>query len=283
MSQQEKMICDLHTHSTFSDGTLSPTELIAAAKEAGLAAVALTDHNTVLGLPAFLAAAEGSGVEAIPGVEISAVFEGGEMHIVGLGILPEYFSRISDFLAYYQRAKEESTRALVAALTAAGYPLDYGEIAATTEGLPNRAHVAAALTAHGYTSSIQEAFDTLLGREHGFYREPPRPTAEAAIALLHSVGAVAVLAHPFYDFTEEELCRYLDGEAARPHRFDAMETRYSEYTEEEADAAHGIALRYGLRESGGSDFHGDRKPGIDIGRGRGNLMIPYDFWKELRK
>lgn len=279
----KELLCDLHTHSTFSDGTLTPAELIAAARDAGLAAVALTDHNTVAGLPSLLLAAEGSGVEAIPGVEISAVFSGGEMHIVGLGLSPCGFPTVTDFLAYYQRAKEESTKALVAALTAAGYRLDYGEIAAATEGLPNRAHVAAALTAHGYTASIQEAFDTLLGREHGFYREPERPTAERAIALLHSVGAVAVLAHPFYDFTEEELCRYLDGEAKRPHRFDAMETRYSEYTEEEARAAHEIALRYGLRESGGSDFHGDRKPGIALGRGRGALAIPYDFWKELRK
>ena len=279
----KELLCDLHTHSTFSDGTLTPAELIAAARDAGLAAVALTDHNTTAGLPSFLAAAEGSGVEAIPGVEISAVFAGGEMHIVGLGILPARFPAVTDFLTYYQRAKEESTRALVAALTAAGYRLDYSAIAVSTDGLPNRAHVAAALTAQGYTASIQEAFDTLLGRERGFYREPERPTAEAAIALLHSVGAVAVLAHPFYDFTEEELCRYLDGEPSRPHRFDAMETHYSEYSPEETAAAKRIALRYGLKESGGSDFHGDRKPGIAIGRGHGDLRISYDLWKELKK
>ena len=275
-------ICDLHTHSTFSDGTATPEELIRAAKACGLAAVALTDHNTVSGLPDFLAAAEEAGIEAIAGTEISAVHGEREMHIVGLGIAPRQFGAVTAFFAPYREAKEGSTRALVEALTKGGYPLDYDALLQGIDGQPNRAHVASALVAAGYVSSVKEAFDTLLGTEHGFYREPVRPTAEEAIALLHSVGARAVLAHPFYDFTEEELTAFLGEVATWEHRFDAMETRYSEYSEEEAAAAARIAAHFGLKESGGSDFHGERKPDIALGAGRGNLIVPYEFWECLK-
>lgn len=274
--------CDLHTHSTFSDGTMTPTELVAAAGAAGLLAVALTDHNTVAGLPSFLAAAERYGIEGVAGVEISAALGEREMHIVGLGIRPDCFSLVSDFLAPYRAAKEDSTRALVAALAKGGYPLDYAAIAAATEGQPNRAHVAAALKEGGYVASVDEAFATLLHKKHGFYREPPRPHPTEAIALLHRVGARAVLAHPFYDFSEEELCALFEEMGGGEHRFDAMETLYAEYTEAETEAAGRIAARYALLPSGGSDFHGDRKPGIALGRGRGNLFIPYHFWENLR-
>lgn len=275
-------ICDLHTHSSFSDGTLTPEELVLAAKAAGLSAVALTDHNTVAGLGDLLAAAERHGIEGIPGIEISTSLGEREMHIVGLGIRPEAFPEVSAYLAPYRAAKEGSTRALVEALTAGGYPLDYGAIAAATEGQPNRAHVAAAMLKAGYVSSVNEAFADLLDKRRGFYREPERPTPEAAVALLHSVGARAVLAHPFYDFDEGELCEFLGAAAVWEHRFDAMETRYSEYTPEEEAAAARIAAEYGLLPSGGSDFHGDRKAGIALGTGRGSLTVPYEFWEKLR-
>ena len=275
-------ICDLHTHSSFSDGTLSPEELVLAARAAGLSAVALTDHNTVAGLGEFLAAAERHGIEGIPGTEISSSLGEREMHIVGLGIRPDAFPEVSAYLAPYRAAKEGSTRALVDALTAGGYPLDYEAIAATTEGQPNRAHVAAALVERGYVSSVNEAFDDLLDKRRGFYREPERPTPEAVVALLHSVGARAVLAHPFYDFNEEELCAFLDTAAGWEQRFDAMETRYSEYTPEEEAVASRVAAHYGLLPSGGSDFHGDRKVGIALGSGRGDLLVPYEFWENLK-
>ncbi len=275
--------CDLHTHSTFSDGTKTPEEIVLAAKAAGLSAVALTDHNTVAGLASFLEAAERHGVEGIAGIEISSSLGEREMHIVGLGIRPEHFPTVTAYLAPYRAAKEGSTRALVEALSEGGYPLDYAAIAATTEGQPNRAHVAAALVGAGYVKSINEAFEHLLDKSRGFYREPERPSPGEVVALLHSVGARAVLAHPFYDFDEDELSAFLDGMRAWEHPFDAMETRYSEYTPEEEAAATRIAAQYGLRPSGGSDFHGDRKPGIALGTGHGDLAVPYEFWEDLKQ
>ena len=275
-------ICDLHTHSTFSDGTLTPTELVAAAKAAGLSAIALTDHNTVAGLPQFLAAAEACDSCAIPGIEISAACGEREMHIVGLGIRPACFSDVAAHLAPFRTAKEESTRRLVEALSAGGYRLDYRAIAAETEGQPNRAHVAAALVGAGYVATVDEAFEKLLDKRHGFYREPARPTPRETVALLHAVGARAVLAHPFYDFDESELCAFLDEAMGWEERPDGMETLYVEYTPAEEEAATRVAARYSLLPSGGSDFHGDRKPGVALGRGHGNLLIPYSLWENLK-
>ena len=276
-------ICDLHTHSTFSDGTMTPEELVLAAKAAGLSAVALTDHNTVAGLPSFLAAAERHGIEGIAGIEISSSLGAREMHIVGLGIRPECFAAVDAYLTTYRSAKEESTRALIAALSAAGYPLDYSAIVKKTEGQPNRAHIATALCEAGYVSSVNEAFSRLLDKKHGLYREPVRPTPADTVAFLHSVGARAVLAHPFYDFDEEELSAFLAEMRTWEQPFDGMEILYSEYTTDKEAAATRLAAEFGLLPSGGSDFHGDRKPGISLGSGRGNLLIPYDFWETLKQ
>lgn len=275
-------ICDLHTHSTFSDGTDTPAELIRNAARIGLSAIALTDHNTTLGIPDFLAAAEGSTVEAIAGLEISAVHAGGEMHIVGLAPDTERLAELEEFLRPYRAEKENSTRALIDALTAGGYPLDYDAVCQGIDGQPNRAHVAAAMVAAGYATSINDAFNRYLDTEHGFYREPRRPTAKETVAALHAVGARAVLAHPFYDFTEEELCRFLSEAVTWEESFDAMETHYSEYTPEQTRAAAAIAERFRLLPSGGSDYHGDRKPDIALGTGRGNLHIPYSIWEDLK-
>ena len=119
-------ICDLHTHSTFSDGTLTPSQIVLEALRANLSAVALTDHNTVAGLTEFLGAARGTALEAISGVEISTGYLGKEVHIVGLFLEQEKYAKLTDFLDVINRRKEESNCALVAALHTAGYELSYG-------------------------------------------------------------------------------------------------------------------------------------------------------------
>ena len=138
-------LCDLHTHSTFSDGTLTPVRIVAEARAAGLRAVALTDHNTVAGLPEFLNAARGTDVQAIPGVEISTGYCGKELHIVGLFIEPEEYDAVTDFLRVISLRKDASNRALVDALCQAGFQLDYEQIAQEHPGSINRAVIASAL------------------------------------------------------------------------------------------------------------------------------------------
>ena len=265
--------CDLHTHSTFSDGTYTPAMLIEAASAAGLSAVALTDHNNMGGLAEFTAAAAGSGVEAIPGIELSTDHPLGELHIVGLFVYPKHYDAIRGALTELSRLKTESNMALCEALTAAGYPVSYDAIVSKTpNGHVNRVHIAAALCEGGYVGSVDEAFSTVLSQERGFYKPPRRPDAIKTIRLLHEIGVVSVLAHPLLSLSEAALREVLD--EAVPAGLDAMETHYSTYTEEETETAVRLAREFSLLESGGSDFHGDRKPDIAIGRGRGNLAVP---------
>lgn len=268
--------CDLHVHSIFSDGTCTPAELIDLAEAAGLSAIALCDHNTVAGLPDFMAAARGRNVEAVPGIEFSTDYEGTELHILALFVKPEYYDEITTLLADADRRKEESNIALAAALNEAGYVFDYEKVkAATPHGHINRAHIAAELTRLGYTESVQAAFKTLLSPEHGYYDPPKRMDAYDAIRYIKSIGAVAVLAHPFLSMEEAMLRSFLP-EAARCG-LDAMETMYAKYNEATARLAMEIAREHGIENSGGSDFHGKNKPDIAIGTGRGTLRVP-DLW-----
>ena len=140
------MLCDLHTHSVFSDGTYTPLEIIDSAIAAGLSAVALTDHNTMDGLPDFLAAARGKNINIVPGVEFSADYKGTELHILGLFIAPEHFDRVAELMEKGAVLKEKSNIALIEALRRDGYDLNYDEIkASTANGRVNRLHVAVAL------------------------------------------------------------------------------------------------------------------------------------------
>jgi len=265
-------ICDLHTHSHYSDGTASPREIIAQAASLGLAAVALTDHNTVAGLPDFLQAAAAQGVRAIPGVEISTGYDGRELHIVGLFIAPEAYDRITDFLSVINIRKEASNRQLIDALAGIGFPLDYEAIRERHKGNINRAVIAAEMLEKGYISEINAAFKGVLSARSGVYVPPERIPAFEAIAFLRSIGAVPVVAHPYLNMTQEKLEVFLP--EAQKHGLVAMETRYSTYTPETTEAAIRTAARFGLLESGGSDYHGTNKPDIALGSGRGNLCVP---------
>lgn len=273
--------CDLHVHSNYSDGTCTPAQVVHLAEQANLTAVALCDHNTVSGLPEFLAAAEKSRVEGIPGTEFSTDYEGVELHILGLFIKPEHFAAVSDRAEQYMRDKEQSNIDLCRALTAAGFGLDYEQIKAqTADGFVNRAVIGAQMVRLGYVASVQEAFKKFLSPKFGYYVPPKRPDAFEIIRFIKSIGAVAVLAHPFLNLEQPELEMFLQ-QAVRAG-LDGMEVLYSKYDEETSARSLGIAQKYGLVPSGGSDFHGENKPDIKVGVGRGNLRIP-DGWKAALK
>lgn len=264
---------DLHTHSNCSDGSLSPAQLFQAAEEAGVEAIALCDHNTVAGLPEFMAAGENSPVEAVPGVEFSVNYCGKELHIVALWLPRESWSAVTERLEQLRRDKEESNKALVAALRAGGYAITYEEVLSVAGGeWVNRAHVARVLTEKGYTPSVKAAFSTLLGRSDGFYVPPQLPDAFETIRFIKSLGAVAVLAHPLLSLAEDPLRAFLP--EARAAGLDAMETMYPLFDRETTEKLRAMAAEFGLKESGGSDFHGAAKPDIRIGTGKGNLAVP---------
>lgn len=272
-------LCDLHVHSNYSDGTCTPGELIRLAEEKNLSAIALCDHNTVAGLPDFLTAAQGSTVQAVPGVEFSTGYHGTELHILGLFIKPQHYSPINDLITVYQQKKEESNLALAKALNSAGYAIDYDAVKARTIGIPNRAHFAAELIESGYLSSIREGCLTILSPKNGLYAPPPRPGAFETIRFIKSMGAVSVLAHPFLNLKEPDLRVFL--RQAVPNGLDAMDTMYVTFDGELTQRAQQIAAEFGLKQSGGSDFHGGNKPDIAIGIGHGNLAIPLEFLEKL--
>lgn len=273
--------CDLHTHSIFSDGTCTPAQIIQLAVEQGLTAVALTDHNTVSGLPDFFQAARGMPLEAVAGIEISAMHGEREVHILGLYLPPSGWGILQDSMVEINRRKEESNRMLVQALKENGYPVDYEALAARTPNHHiNRGHIGAELVRMGWAASVRDALYGILSEETGYYRPPERMTAMETLRLICQAGGVPVLAHPFLNLTEGELRQFLP--VARDAGLAGMETVYSLYDDQTALCARNLAREMGLKESGGSDFHGTIKPDIALGTGRGNLYIPHAFHQGLK-
>ena len=275
-------LCDLHTHSIYSDGTSTPDELIRLAGEAGLCAIALTDHNTVSGIPHFLRAAKGSQVIAVPGIEVSSDYLGNELHIVGLFKTLAHLDAMEDYVAAYLERKEQSNVDLCNNLCAAGYEISYEKIKdATPDGVVNRALIAAELLRSGYVESIKAAFATLLSKKGGYYHEPRKLDAYDVICKLREFGAIPILAHPFLSLDEAQLRTFLP--KARDAGLVGMETDYSTFDEATTALARALADEYGLRKSGGSDYHGTNKPDIKVGVGKGTLCVPFAYFENLMR
>ena len=271
--------CDLHTHSVFSDGTYTPGELVAEAKRLGLI-IALTDHNTVAGLPEFMDAAQKLGVTAVPGVEFSTEHKGKELHLLGLFVFPEHYAAVERMVKEQHVLKEISNMELVERLNQAGYLIDYAKVKGRNpNGNANRAHVAAELLEQGYVTSVPEAFDTVLSDHGGFYVPPSRLQLMDVIKELRRIGVLPVLAHPLQELTQAELRALLP--SAIEAGLIAMETMHSSYTPETISLAEAIAQEHHLLSSGGSDFHGSVKPEISLGTGRGWLCIPEKIYLQL--
>lgn len=274
-------VCDLHAHSCFSDGTYTPEELVAEAKRIGLKAVALTDHNNVDGLPRFLAAAEKAGIEAVPGVEFSTDYHGIELHVLMLFIQPKHYDAVKSVLHDFHKRKEQSNRDLIDNLNKAGIAISYDDVCKRTPtGFVNRAVIASELVEKSYVSSVKEGFQKYLSEKNGFYVPAKRTDVYEMIRFIKELGGVTVLAHPFLNLDEAALRAFLPEAIAAG--LDAIETMYSKYDELTTRTAMNIAEEFGILHSGGSDFHGKTKPDIALGRGRGNLLIPYSVLENLK-
>ncbi len=278
---QNKTVCDLHTHSSYSDGSCTPAEIISKAEETGLAAVALTDHNTLAGLPEFITAAKDKDIDAVAGVEITADFDGHEVHIVGLFIKEEYYGALNEFLEDIRLAKGKENFKLYKKLVAAGYEISFDNIlAAGKKGSVNRVHFAKELIRCGYVSTVKEAFDGLLSEKHGLYVPTKHTDSLDVVELLSSLSAVPILAHPFLSLDERDLRRFL--RPAKEKGLLGLETNYSTFSAEQTEKAIALSEEFRLLRSGGSDFHGENKPLISLGVGRGNLAVPYSYYEKLK-
>ena len=270
--------CDLHTHSVFSDGTCTPAQIIDRAVALGLSTVALTDHDSVDGLPEFLAAAQGQPVEAVAGGEFAVEYEGTELHLLGLFIPPAAFGRIAALMEQVHRRREQCVRDLVDSLNREGYGLDFAAMKAGAKGQVTRAHVAVAIEAQGRMDA-QTAFRTLLQPGAGHYQSPRRLAFLQVLDVLCQEGAVPVLAHPFLNMTQPQLEDFLP--QAKQWGLAGMECIYSAYSDQQIQTSFTLANRFGLLPSGGSDFHGDLRKEAPLGNG--NRPIPDHFADDLKK
>lgn len=274
---------DLHVHSSASDGSLSPEEVVSLAKNAGLRCFALTDHDTVDGVErAIQYAKKLTDIDVIPGIELSCYYQNREIHIVGLFV--DYKNQIFlDELQKLKQAREDRNEKMIQNFIDAGISLTLEEL---QHGSPNsvitRAHFARVLVEKGICKNKTEVFDKYLGVGCPFYLPKPQVTPEHVLNLIKTAGGVAILAHPYsYKFSKTEVETLLDD--LIPLGLSGMECYYSTYDTGQMQELRSIAISKELLVSGGSDFHGVIKPDISIGTGRGNLRIPEKLLDAINK
>ncbi len=273
---------DLHIHSTESDGTLSPREVVCLAAQMQLSAIALTDHDTVSGLPAARAAAREFSIELVPGLELSTEHRGREVHILGYYIddtNPGFLEKLDCFC----RDRDERNRKMAKKLQEAGLSISYEALTDTyPDSVITRAHFARYLTDTRQVKDRETVFGKYLGDGCRCYVPREKITPFEAIDVIRSSGGLAYFAHPL-------LCRmnrdYLDAlvRTLAEHGLTGLEAIYSTYQPNQELAMKRLAQKYSLLISGGSDFHGSNKPHIRLGKGTGSLKVPYCCLQQMKE
>lgn len=284
---------DLHVHSNRSDGTFSPSELLDYAMEKGLAAFALTDHDTVEGLDELLSYAEtlrrtltpeeaAKVPDVIPGIEFSTEYQGQDIHIVGLDIdyrQPEFSTKLQSFID----SRTNRNRKMCKRLQEAGIDITYEALLeAFPDAVITRAHYARFLFEHGYVKSLKEAFDRYVGDHCPCFVPREKVTPVQAVELILAAKGIPVLAHPILYHMSDARLDTLTGLLTETGLM-GIEAIYSTYKPYEERQIRVLAQKYNLCISGGSDFHGANKPGLDLGVGYGKLFVPYDVLTALRE
>jgi predicted metal-dependent phosphoesterase TrpH len=277
---------DLHTHSTASDGSLHPAELMRQAKTAGLSAIALSDHDTIGGLAEAHAEADAIGLELVPAIEVSLSYSGSSLHMLGYLIDYKDPALLANLVQLGKRrsARNDTMIEKFAGLGIAITPEELLEAAGGIEqaGVVGRPHFAKLLIARGIVKSFDEAFDKYLGKNKPAYVPKTRLDPEDGIALIHKAGGVAVLAHPKYCGADtpaelEDLLMRLKAAC-----LDGIECLYTDHNQSETATFLSLAKRHSLAVTGGTDFHGDAKPNATLGRLPGGRSISYSFLEDLK-
>ncbi len=272
---------DLHTHSTASDGSCTPERLIDLAVGMGLAALALTDHDTLDGLPRARARAEGSGLSLVAGVEIEIECDSGEFHLLGLGMDGD-LGPLSDALAGIQEARRERNERMAAKLQAAGFPITMEEVARTAGGnIVSRAHFAQVLVKKKVVGSIDAVFKKLLGKGLPYYEPRACLALPDATGLIRRAGGMAVIAHPVSLGLVGPALRTFAA-ACRDQGVGGIEAWHPNHSVKECRRLERLALSLGMAVTGGSDFHGEHIPSRRLGLTSGGREIPDRFLEPLR-
>ncbi|MDD6810853.1 MAG: PHP domain-containing protein [Lachnospiraceae bacterium] len=273
---------DLHVHSNKSDGTYAPFELVDYALQKGLSAFALTDHDTTDGLDEALSYAEGKPIEVIPGIEFSTEYEGKDVHIVGLYISyndPVFQAKLQSFVDSRINRNIKMCRNL----QEAGIDITFDKLCEENPGaVITRAHYAAYLEKYGYVTSRADAFAKYIGDHCKYFVPREKVTPVQAIELILKAGGVPILAHPpLYHMGKDRLDRLVS--TLKEAGLMGIEVLYATYNIQDERDMLRLAKKYELLYSGGSDFHGENKPGLDLGCGYGKLFIPEDFLIKIRE
>jgi predicted metal-dependent phosphoesterase TrpH len=269
-------LVDLHLHTTASDGRCSPLELVEQAAAAGITIMAATDHDTTASVAAVATLAAERGMEAISGIEITAVEDGRDVHVLGYFLNPGQPEFIT-FLASQRRTRVDRVRAIAARLDELGMPIDVDALIAVVGGESGRAigrpQVARAMVQAGYLPDTREAFERWLGRDQPAFVARTGPSPEAVIETIHHAGGLASLAHPGRT--------QIDGRipALRDAGLDALEAYHSDHDTAAADRYQRLADDLGLLVTGGSDYHGDPMHGVSIAAS----TLPWDGWQRLHQ
>ncbi|MDP3092123.1 MAG: PHP domain-containing protein [Nitrospira sp.] len=272
---------DLHLHTTHSDGSQTPAEVVRLAHEAGVSALAITDHDITTGIPEAMAAGQALGIEIIPGIEISSRHGASELHVLGYFLRWED-AQLNERLLTLRESRHRRNPKIIELLQATGIDITYDEVRAVAgSDSVGRPHIARVLMDKKVVTTAKEAFDRFLAEGKAAYVPRDLPAPADAIRWIKDAGGLAVLAHPTWVKTTEgtltDLARQL-----KEHGLDGVEVHYSTHTPRQTRTYLSLAKQLGLLVTGGSDFHGMTKPDIEVGTGKGSLHVPDHLLPKLK-
>ncbi|MCR4956018.1 MAG: PHP domain-containing protein [Lachnospiraceae bacterium] len=277
---------DLHIHSTYSDGTCTPQQLVQLAKDISLGAMSLTDHDTLEGIPVMRELCRQNQIPFIPGIEISTDYYNKtkgihkEVHMLGY-FVDETNTTLLSYLDEFHHLRNHRNEEMVALLQEHGFSITYKDLLEQNKNaVITRANIARYLLDTNQVKSIKHAFDKYLGDDCCCFVQRKKVSCEKAIQMIHEAGGMAFIAHPpLYRLKEKELETLISH--LKSEGLDGIEAVYSTYHNNEEQLMKHFAKEYHLLISGGSDFHGSNKPYLHLGKGRGNLYVPFEIYEKI--
>lgn len=274
--------CDLHTHTTSSDGSFTPAELVTYAKQKELAAIAVTDHDTVDGLEEALRCGAAIGQRVIPGIEMTTKLEQCEIHIVGLFVDFEnasFVKRVKEIA----KSRDQRNYDMIQKLQANGFSISVSDLDRYEGNILTKAHIGAILIERGYGTELREVVNQYLAKGCVGYVERMTPDPEECLSLIHEAKGLAFVAHTNQiDRNDRDhsvsICRKILQMGA-----DGLETRYCEFDGDWMKRTEALAAEFQCLRSGGSDFHGTYKKNLDLKTGYGELKVPYDYVQQMER